>query len=231
MLIINIPHSPAAVLLLDNLIIMFFLSTDLSNCKLISFPDGVFKVLRSVLDNIHIVTLADNELKAISSKFFSAFSQLEGSGYYTAAMLFMDSIFKKSLCWCVLFILHAGHLTNADRRRTDKANPWFTCVLKYLAELDLQGNVLTKLPDAVGEMEHLTCINLANNSFSIFPDKLTEIATLERINLEGNSITGNNDILRKGVVCSYMAWFDLLFDFVPQFYQWRSWLTCQHSSG
>ncbi|GLD53774.1 leucine-rich repeat-containing protein 20 [Lates japonicus] len=58
-----------------------------------------------------------------------------------------------------------------------------------LRELDLQGNVLTKLPDAVGEMEHLTSINLANNSFSIFPDKLTEIATLERINLEGNSIT------------------------------------------
>lgn len=65
------------------------------------------------------------------------------------------------------------------------------CVLKYLAELDLQGNVLTKLPESVGEMEHLTSINLANNSFSVFPDKLTEIASLERINLEGNSITGN----------------------------------------
>ncbi|XP_039991351.1 leucine-rich repeat-containing protein 20 [Xiphias gladius] len=108
-------------------------SLDLSNCKLISFPDGVFKVLRSVSENIRVITLADNEMKAISSKFFSTFTQLR--------------------------------------------------------ELDLQGNVLTKLPDAVGEMEHLTSINLANNSFSIFPDKLTEIGTLERINLEGNSIT------------------------------------------
>uniref|UniRef100_A0A4W6EZY9 Leucine rich repeat containing 20 n=1 Tax=Lates calcarifer TaxID=8187 RepID=A0A4W6EZY9_LATCA len=117
---------------------------DLSNCKLISFPDGVFKVLRSVSENIRVITLADNEMKALSSKFFSTFTQLR--------------------------------------------------------ELDLQGNVLTKLPDAVGEMEHLTSINLANNSFSIFPDKLTEIATLERINLEGNSITGNNNIL-KHVVC------------------------------
>lgn len=108
-------------------------SLDLSNCKLISFPDGVFKVLRSVAENIRVITLADNEMKALSSKFFSTFTQLR--------------------------------------------------------ELDLQGNVLTKLPDAVGEMEHLTSINLANNSFSIFPDKLTEIATLERINLEGNSIT------------------------------------------
>ncbi|XP_041819092.1 leucine-rich repeat-containing protein 20 isoform X2 [Chelmon rostratus] len=108
-------------------------SLDLSNCQLISFPDGVFKVLRSVSENIRVITLADNEMKALSSKFFSTFTQLR--------------------------------------------------------ELDLRGNVLTKLPDAVAEMEHLTCINLANNSFSIFPDKLTEIATLERINLEGNSIT------------------------------------------
>lgn len=106
---------------------------DLSNCKLVSFPDGVFKVLRSVTDKIHVITLADNEMKALSSKFFLSFTQLR--------------------------------------------------------ELDLRGNVLTKLPDAVAEMEHLTSINLANNSFSIFPDKITEIATLERINLEGNSIT------------------------------------------
>ncbi|KAM3859214.1 leucine-rich repeat-containing protein 20-like [Diretmus argenteus] len=106
---------------------------DLSNCKLISFPDGVFKVLRSVSENIHIITLADNEMKSISGKFFATFTQLR--------------------------------------------------------ELDVQGNVLTKLPDAVGEMEHLTSINLANNKFSIFPAKLTEIPTLERINLEGNFIT------------------------------------------
>nr|XP_046233443.1 leucine-rich repeat-containing protein 20 isoform X2 [Scatophagus argus] len=108
-------------------------SLDLSNCKLISFPEGVFKVLRSVSENIQVITLADNEMKALPSKFFSTFTQLR--------------------------------------------------------ELDLRGNVLTKLPDAVAEMEHLTCINLADNSFSIFPDKLTEIATLERINLEGNRIT------------------------------------------
>uniref|UniRef100_A0A1A7Y0G5 Leucine-rich repeat protein SHOC-2 n=1 Tax=Iconisemion striatum TaxID=60296 RepID=A0A1A7Y0G5_9TELE len=106
---------------------------DLSNCQLISFPDGVFKVLRSVSENIHVITLADNAMKAISNKFFTTFTQLR--------------------------------------------------------ELDLRGNVLTKLPDIVGEMEHLTCINLAHNSFSVFPDKLTEIASLEKINLEGNGIT------------------------------------------
>ncbi|KAF6734722.1 Leucine-rich repeat-containing protein 20 [Oryzias melastigma] len=108
-------------------------SLDLSNCQLTSFPDGVFKLLRTVSDNIHVVSLSNNKMKAISSKFFTTFTQLR--------------------------------------------------------EVDLQGNVLTKLPDTIAETQHLTAINLANNSFSVFPDKLTEIATLERINLEGNSIT------------------------------------------
>lgn len=106
---------------------------DLSNCKLITFPDGVFRVLKSVSDNVRVVLLAENEMKSISSKLFLNFTQLR--------------------------------------------------------ELDLRGNIISKLPDAFLEMEHLTSINLAYNRFSIFPDKLTEIATLERINLEGNSIT------------------------------------------
>ena len=71
---------------------------------------------------------------------------------------------------------------------------YITCLLS-LAELDLHCNVLTKLPDAVAEVEHLKVIDLANNKFSVFPEMLLEIATLETINLEGNSITGN-DALR-----------------------------------
>lgn len=106
---------------------------DLSNCKLVSFPDGVFKVLRTVTDNIHSITLANNELKALTNKFFSTFVQLR--------------------------------------------------------ELDLQGNVLTKLPDAVGNMQHLTSINLSRNKLTYFPDRLTDIQTLESINLESNEIT------------------------------------------
>ncbi|XP_014041559.1 leucine-rich repeat-containing protein 20 isoform X1 [Salmo salar] len=106
---------------------------DLSNCKLISFPDGVFRVLNSVAEKIHIITLADNEMKGVTSKFFKTFTQLR--------------------------------------------------------ELDLHGNVITKLPDVVGDLQHLTSINLANNKLSVFPERLTEIQSLERINLEGNDIT------------------------------------------
>lgn len=106
---------------------------DLSNCKLVSFPDGVFKVLRTVTENIHSITLANNELKALTNKFFATFVQLR--------------------------------------------------------ELDLQGNVLTKLPDAVGEMQHLTSINLSQNKLTSFPDRLTDVHTLETINLENNQIS------------------------------------------
>lgn len=62
---------------------MFLFSADLSNCKLISFPDGVFKVLRSVSENISVISLADNEMKALPSKFFSTFTHLRGSALYT----------------------------------------------------------------------------------------------------------------------------------------------------
>ncbi|KAI1886848.1 hypothetical protein AGOR_G00200020 [Albula goreensis] len=106
---------------------------DLSDCKLISFPEGVFKVLRSVNENIRVISLANNEMKAIASKFFTTFTQLR--------------------------------------------------------ELDLEGNALSKLPDAAGGLEHLRSINLARNKFSVFPERLTEIHTLEKINLEGNEIT------------------------------------------
>ncbi|CAL1599681.1 unnamed protein product [Knipowitschia caucasica] len=105
---------------------------DLSSCHLISFPDGVFKVLSSVTGNIRTISLADNEMKTISSKFCSIFTQLR--------------------------------------------------------ELDLQGNVLKKLPDDVVQMETLSSINLSKNQFSEFPQKLTEMK-LERIDLEGNNIS------------------------------------------
>ncbi|KAF5886611.1 leucine-rich repeat-containing protein 20, partial [Clarias magur] len=106
---------------------------DLSDCNLISFPDGVLKMIRSCADQIHTITLANNKLKSLSSKFFTMFTQLR--------------------------------------------------------ELDVQGNTLTKLPDAFGDMHHLTSINLSNNNFSVFPEQLTNVHTLQNINMSGNQIT------------------------------------------
>ncbi|XP_051958232.1 leucine-rich repeat-containing protein 20 isoform X1 [Xyrauchen texanus] len=108
-------------------------SLDLSDCGLVSFPDGVFKMLRSCTENIHKISLANNQLKSLSHKFFRTFTQL--------------------------------------------------------TELDLQGNVLTTLPEAVGEMQHLIRINLSKNRLSVFPDRLMDVSSLEDISVEGNQIT------------------------------------------
>ncbi|XP_017169374.1 leucine-rich repeat-containing protein 20 isoform X2 [Mus musculus] len=49
---------------------------DLADCKLVSFPICIYKVLRNVSDQIHLITLANNELKSLTSKFMTTFNQL-----------------------------------------------------------------------------------------------------------------------------------------------------------
>lgn len=53
-------------------------AADLADCKLVSFPICIYKVLRDVSDQIHLITLANNELKYLTSKFMTTFSQLRG---------------------------------------------------------------------------------------------------------------------------------------------------------
>ncbi|XP_064518155.1 leucine-rich repeat-containing protein 20 isoform X3 [Pseudopipra pipra] len=49
---------------------------DLANCKLMTFPVGIYKAMRSVTEGIHRISLANNELKSITSRFVTTFSQL-----------------------------------------------------------------------------------------------------------------------------------------------------------
>ncbi|XP_010151010.1 PREDICTED: leucine-rich repeat-containing protein 20 [Eurypyga helias] len=51
-------------------------SLDLANCKLIAFPVGIYKAMRSVTEGIHCISLANNELKSLTSRFVTTFSQL-----------------------------------------------------------------------------------------------------------------------------------------------------------
>ncbi|XP_043086978.1 leucine-rich repeat-containing protein 20 isoform X2 [Puntigrus tetrazona] len=108
-------------------------SLDLSDCSLVSFPDGVFKMIRSCTENIQKISLANNQIKALSSKFFLTFTQLR--------------------------------------------------------ELDLQGNVLTALPEAVGDLQHLISIDLSRNRLRVFPERLTDVSSLQSISVEQNQIS------------------------------------------
>uniref|UniRef100_A0A8C4UFV2 Leucine rich repeat containing 20 n=1 Tax=Falco tinnunculus TaxID=100819 RepID=A0A8C4UFV2_FALTI len=51
-------------------------SLDLANCKLMTFPIGIYKAMRSVTEGIHCISLANNELKSLTSRFVTTFNQL-----------------------------------------------------------------------------------------------------------------------------------------------------------
>uniref|UniRef100_A0A7M4ESX8 Leucine rich repeat containing 20 n=1 Tax=Crocodylus porosus TaxID=8502 RepID=A0A7M4ESX8_CROPO len=51
-------------------------SLDLADCKLMTFPIGIYKVMRNVTEGIHLITLANNELKSLTGKFIITFNQL-----------------------------------------------------------------------------------------------------------------------------------------------------------
>lgn len=69
----RVPEQPGLTLLC-----LCSLAADLAECKLVSFPIGIYKVLRNVTDQIHLITLANNELKSLTSKFMTTFCQLRG---------------------------------------------------------------------------------------------------------------------------------------------------------
>uniref|UniRef100_F7CYA3 Leucine rich repeat containing 20 n=2 Tax=Monodelphis domestica TaxID=13616 RepID=F7CYA3_MONDO len=48
----------------------------LAECKLVSFPVAIYKVLRTVAERIRLVILADNELQTLSGKFMTTFGHL-----------------------------------------------------------------------------------------------------------------------------------------------------------
>ncbi|XP_068544799.1 leucine-rich repeat-containing protein 20 isoform X1 [Anas acuta] len=105
---------------------------DLADCKLVAFPAGIYKAMRSVAEGIHRISLANNELRALAGRFATTFSQLR--------------------------------------------------------ELNLEGNLLHRLPEELGSLLHLRAINLARNKFRRFPEPLAAAPALESIDLEGNEI-------------------------------------------
>ncbi|XP_020830828.1 leucine-rich repeat-containing protein 20 isoform X4 [Phascolarctos cinereus] len=49
---------------------------DLAECKLVSFPVAIYKVLRNVVRHIQFINLSNNELRSLTNKFMTTFSQL-----------------------------------------------------------------------------------------------------------------------------------------------------------
>uniref|UniRef100_A0A2D4G7Q2 Leucine-rich repeat-containing protein 20 n=1 Tax=Micrurus corallinus TaxID=54390 RepID=A0A2D4G7Q2_MICCO len=72
-------------------------SLDLADCKLMTFPIALYKVMRHVAEGIHLITLANNELKSVTSKFIITFSQLRAvRTSYDCGTEFACTITKKN---------------------------------------------------------------------------------------------------------------------------------------
>ncbi|XP_028651357.1 leucine-rich repeat-containing protein 20 [Erpetoichthys calabaricus] len=127
---------------------------DLAACKLINFPEGVYKVLRSVTDNIHVINLADNELKAVTSKFITTFSQLRVLNLEGNSLTQLPEIIGSMM-----------HLTSINLARNKfTVFPENLTTIKTLQNINLEGNGISELPlEKLTAMTTLQCLNMKSN--------------------------------------------------------------------
>ncbi|CAL8282972.1 unnamed protein product [Merluccius merluccius] len=141
-------------------------SLDLSKCKLINFPDGVFKVLRTVTENIHMVTLADNEMKVISSKFFGTFTHLQELDLHCNVLTKLPD--------AVADAEHLRIINLADNKFS--VFPEKLLDIPTLETINLEGNSITEIPvERLFAMPALKWINLKSNPLD--KDTLTAVQT------------------------------------------------------
>ena len=62
------------------------------------------------------------------------------------------------------------------------------CTLRFLEELDLQGNLIVLIPECIGNLQFLRYLNLADNRISIIPNSIKKLRNLETLELHENSI-------------------------------------------
>uniref|UniRef100_A0AAA9TIB9 Leucine rich repeat containing 20 n=1 Tax=Bos taurus TaxID=9913 RepID=A0AAA9TIB9_BOVIN len=149
---------------------------DLAECKLVSFPVGIYKVLRNVTDQIHLITLANNELKALTSKFMTTFCQLraligkrlearvQGGGCQSGPELRLEGNFLHRL-------------------------PNEVSTLQHLKAIDLSRNQFHDFPEQLTTLPALENINLEENEIVDVPvEKLAAMPALHLINLRFNPL-------------------------------------------
>uniref|UniRef100_A0A3P8YCM0 Leucine rich repeat containing 20 n=1 Tax=Esox lucius TaxID=8010 RepID=A0A3P8YCM0_ESOLU len=127
---------------------------DLSNCKLISFPDGVFRVLHCVAEKIHMVTLADNEIKGLTGKFFKTFTQLRELDLHNNAIMRLPDV-----------VAELEHLTSINLANNKlSVFPERLTDIQSLERINLEGNAITDIPvEKLQAMPVLKCLNLKSN--------------------------------------------------------------------
>ena len=55
-----------------------------------------------------------------------------------------------------------------------------------LVEFHASGNMLTSLPQSIGDLKHLEILDLKDNKISSLPEKFGGLGKLLKLNLDGN---------------------------------------------
>ncbi|XP_048712259.1 leucine-rich repeat-containing protein 20 isoform X3 [Caretta caretta] len=129
-------------------------SLDLADCKLMMFPIGIYKVMRNVAEGIHLITLANNELKSVTSKFVTTFSQMRE--------LNLEGNYLHRLPEEMRTLLHLK-VINLSRNKF-RHFPEQLTTLKALETINLEENEITDVPvEKLSSMESLQSVNLKSN--------------------------------------------------------------------
>ncbi|NXF06437.1 LRC20 protein, partial [Smithornis capensis] len=129
-------------------------SLDLANCKLMTFPVGIYKAMRSVTEGIHRISLANNELKSITSRFITTFSQLRE--------LNLAGNYLHRLPEEITSLKHLRAI-NLSRNRF-RHFPESLATVTSLETIDLEENEITEVPsEKLASMASLQSLNLRDN--------------------------------------------------------------------
>ncbi|NXG75216.1 LRC20 protein, partial [Baryphthengus martii] len=129
-------------------------SLDLANCKLMTFPVGIYKAMRSVTEGIHRISLANNELKSLTSRFVTTFSQLRE--------LNLAGNYLHRLPEEVTSLLHLRAINLSRNRFRHFPEP--LAAVATLETIDLEENEITEVPaEKLATMTSLKSLNLREN--------------------------------------------------------------------
>ncbi|XP_066478235.1 leucine-rich repeat-containing protein 20 [Tiliqua scincoides] len=127
---------------------------DLADCKLMTFPIALYKVMRHITEGIHLITLANNELKSVTSKFIITFNQLRE--------LNLEGNFLHHLPEEVQTLSHLRDI-NLSRNKFRHFPEQLTS-LKALETINLEDNEIVDVPvEKLASMESLQSVNLKSN--------------------------------------------------------------------
>ncbi|XP_009979638.1 PREDICTED: LOW QUALITY PROTEIN: leucine-rich repeat-containing protein 20 [Tauraco erythrolophus] len=158
-------------------------SLDLANCKLIAFPVGIYKAMRSVTEGIHCISLANNELKSITSRFVTTFSGIRE--------LNLAGNYLHRLPEEVTSLLHLRAI-NLSRNRFRRF-PEPLAAVTTLETIDLEENEITGLEEAGRSW-------WPPKDAEVPVEKLASMASLRSLNLRENPVGPETRLLVRPLV-------------------------------